>query len=121
MERLTAAATGAIVCFGRRLSDPEANRLPGFASGDFGEAPSVGLNRPTRALARFHPVRVRALGFSAPFGMKPGPPSPFGFSAWRMSMILAAGIAASVSFDRHLRRFDAQALPAATGARRSAV
>src|SRR5580692_5004307 len=95
MERLSAAASGAIVCFGRRLSDPEANRLLGFASGGLGKAPSAGLNRPTSALARFHPVSVRALGFSTPLGMSPGPPSPFGFSAWRMSMILAAGMALS--------------------------
>ena len=69
--------------------------LLGFASGGLGKAPSAGLNRPTSALARFHPVSVRALGFSTPLGMSPGPPSPFGFSAWRMSMILAAGMAVS--------------------------
>src|SRR5450755_2437944 len=97
MERLIAAASGATVCFGRRLSDPEANRLLGFASGGLGKAPSAGLNSPTSALARFHPVSVRALGFSTPLGMSPGPPSPFGFSAWRMSMILDAGMAVSAS------------------------
>src|ERR1700722_11715759 len=97
MERLSAAASGAIVCFGRRLSDPEANRLPGFPSGGLGKAPSAGLKGPTRAVARFHPASVRALGFSTPLGMSPGPPSPSGFSAWRMSMILAAGMAFSGS------------------------
>ena len=71
MERLSASASGAIVCFGRRLSDPEANRLIGFASGGLSKAPPGGLKRLTRALARFHPARVKALGFSAPFGMDP--------------------------------------------------
>jgi hypothetical protein len=94
-ERLSAAARGATVCFGRRLSDPEAKRLLGFASGALGSAPSGGLNRPARALARFHPVALRALGFSTPLGMSPGSPSPFGFSAWRISMILAAGMTVS--------------------------
>src|SRR6478609_8210947 len=103
MERLSVAASGAIVCFGRRLSDPEANRLLGFASGGLGKAPPGGLNSPARALALFHPVRVKALGFSPPFGMSPGPSPPFGFSAWRMSMILAAGMMVSVPANPRFR------------------
>ena len=52
---------GAIVCIGRRLCDPEANRLAGLASGARG-APA-GANRPTSALARVQPSAVRASGF----------------------------------------------------------
>jgi hypothetical protein len=40
--------------------------------------------------------------------MSPGPPSPLGFSAWRMSMILAAGMAVFASPNRNFRRFAAR-------------
>jgi hypothetical protein len=39
--------------------------------------------------------------------MSPGPPSPFGFSAWRMSMILAAGMTFSAPPNRRFPRFAA--------------
>ena len=93
-----------------RLSDPERRTgSPGFASGGPGKAPPAGLKRPTRALAPLPSEQRQGPRVLEPFGMIPGPPSPFGFSAWRMSMILAAGITVSVSFDRHLRRFDGPA------------
>ena len=63
MERSSAAASGVIVCFGRRLSDPEANRLLGIASGARGAVPFAGENRPTSPSARFQPVAVKASGF----------------------------------------------------------
>ena len=53
-------------------------------------ASSAGSNRPTSAFARFHPVAVKASGFRAPSGMTPA--SPFGFSAWRITMIFVAGM-----------------------------
>ena len=53
------------------------------------------IEQATKALARFHPVRRQRPGVLTPLGMSSGPPSPFGFSAWRMSMILAAGMALS--------------------------
>ena len=59
----SAAASGVIVCTGRRLSEPEAKRRVGLARGSRGEVPPAGSNSPTSALARFQPVAVKASGF----------------------------------------------------------